>query len=92
MDLGKTDKDFVSEGDEQCIEAIDALNFGFALHISGMRKQALTRRLCLHKGSQSDTSISTIHFGGRRHNFKDVMDGLEFHHVQKACPEWSLEY
>lgn len=38
------------------------------------------------EGSQSDTSISTIHFGGRRHNFKDVMDGLEFHHVQKACP------
>ncbi|KAG5575091.1 hypothetical protein H5410_055225 [Solanum commersonii] len=33
--------------------------------------------------SQSDSSISTIHFGGRRHNFKDVMEGLSFSMCKK---------
>ncbi|KAH0711676.1 hypothetical protein KY290_007312 [Solanum tuberosum] len=38
--------------------------------------------VCL-EGSQSDSSISTIHFGVRRHNFKDVMEGLSFSMCKK---------
>ncbi|XP_006350951.1 protein EIN4-like [Solanum tuberosum] len=38
--------------------------------------------VCL-EGSQSDSSISTIHFGVKRHNFKDVMEGLSFSMCKK---------
>ncbi|KAK4708113.1 hypothetical protein R3W88_029038 [Solanum pinnatisectum] len=35
------------------------------------------------EGSQSDSSISTIHFGGRRHNSKEVTEGLSFNMCKK---------
>ncbi|KAM7532219.1 hypothetical protein LguiB_035629 [Lonicera macranthoides] len=34
-------------------------------------------------GSQSDGSISTIHFGGRRHNGNEIKDGLSFSMCKK---------
>lgn len=33
--------------------------------------------------SQSDSSISTIHFGGRRHNNNEIKDGLSFNMCKK---------
>ncbi|XP_059307836.1 protein EIN4 [Lycium ferocissimum] len=35
------------------------------------------------EGSLSDSSISTIHFGGRRHNSKEVTEGLSFSMCKK---------
>ncbi|KAK4369810.1 hypothetical protein RND71_009285 [Anisodus tanguticus] len=35
------------------------------------------------EGSQSDSSNSTIHFGGRRHNSKEVTEGLSFSMCKK---------
>ncbi|CAN4114491.1 unnamed protein product [Withania somnifera] len=35
------------------------------------------------EGSRSDSSISTIHFGGRRHNSKEVTEGLSFSMCKK---------
>ncbi|KAH0711674.1 hypothetical protein KY290_007310 [Solanum tuberosum] len=35
------------------------------------------------EGSQSDSSISTIHFGGRRHKYKGVMEGVSFSMCKK---------
>ncbi|KAL3523713.1 hypothetical protein ACH5RR_016547 [Cinchona calisaya] len=35
------------------------------------------------EGSQSDSSISTIHFGGTRHNNKEVKEGLSFSMCKK---------
>ncbi|KAH0745580.1 hypothetical protein KY285_007237 [Solanum tuberosum] len=45
------------------------------------------------EGSQSDSSISTIHIGrGRRHKYKGVMEGVSFSMCKKLVQMGNFEY